>query len=130
MGAASATIRAEPDGGVYRCVVPAPADAGSLGALFDRLAAIERERRADGRADPLRLLLVAQGEGTMDAEARQVVYQRHQEFDERYVAVLGTSVLQEFLVNFLVQATGHKTTRYFRDEAAALAWLGEPPHDP
>jgi len=120
--ALATTISVEDD--VVRCHVPAT-DAPAIAGFFDELARFERERRARGETAPLRILYHIRGQHMPDPDARRVIYHRWREFDRRFVAVVGKAGIQEFIVSFLVQATGHGKTRYFTDEAKALAWLRE-----
>lgn len=112
------------DGDVVRCSIPMTG-ANDITRLFDSLSRLEAERRARSDDAPLRILYSIRAQRMPDADARRVVYQRWREFDGRFVAVVGKAGIQEFIVSFLVQATGHRNTRYFTDEARALAWLRE-----
>jgi len=78
-----------------------------------------------GRRDARRILVDLRRATGMEDGLRGSVYRRHREFEGRRVAVLGASQLQEFVVMFLVAATGHRGTRYFTDEQAARKWLAE-----
>ncbi|GEM_PF-5654389 len=75
-----------------------------------------------------RLLIDVRGSVALKQGFRAVVYKRHHELDGRRIAVVGSSRLQEFLVSFLLAATGHANARFFHEEPTARAWLREEPH--
>lgn len=119
MSAASLAVdpfEAEDDLLVYRATRTAP---GSDTAWFFDEVAKRRQPR---------LLLDVRGAPQARSDVRAVVYRRHRELDGRRIAIVGEGGLQEFVVSFLLAATGHRDARYFHDEAPARAWLREAPH--
>jgi hypothetical protein len=81
-----------------------------------------------GKRGQRKLLIDMRGSGAVTQGFRTVVYKRHHELDAHRIAVLGNSRFQEFVVSFLLAATGHAGARYFHEEAAARAWLREERH--
>lgn len=83
--------------------------------FFDELA----------RRDPARVLVDVRRVGPARDTSRSVVYRRHGELAGRKIAILGSSRVQEFVITFLMAATGNRSARFFTDEDAARAWLRE-----
>lgn len=114
---ASPSMRLE--GGLLRCdAAAALAEGHDATSFYDEVRRIEIAMRR-----PLAMLVDIRGLPSAAFKDRATAYRRRREWEPRRVAVLGDSKFQEFVVNFLVAATGHERSRYFTDEASALQWL-------
>ena len=109
------------DGDVLLVDAPAAIQAGlAADSFFDEMLRIERHTQR-----PLAMLVDVRGLPPAAFNERAVAYRRRAEWSQRRVAVVGESRFQEFVINWLVDATGHRRARYFTDEALARAWLAE-----
>lgn len=64
---------------------------------------------------------------TLGPEARRVCYRRASEVSRRRIAVVGATGFHRALVGFMVAAMRQQGTRFFKDEAEAMRWLGAGP---
>ncbi len=97
--------------------------AADIEEFFDGLAKLRKEVAAAGEAPPFPLLADCADVRRVGAEARAVTYRRKAEVGDWRIAVVGHTVFQRLLVEFLRLATGARHVKYFTDEADARDWL-------
>lgn len=112
------------DGLVY-FVAPEPEPtAQEIEDFFDGLAILEKQAAAHGEVPPYRLLVDCASMQRLGAAARAVTYRRKREVAPWRIAVVGHTVFQRMVVEFLRIATGVRGVKYFTDESKAREWLG------
>lgn len=110
-------------GNVDQYLAPPQPTAHTVNAFFDALPSLEARLAEEGRSPPFRLLVDMGEAHRLDAEARAVIYRRKTEVASWKIAVVGHSLAQRILVEFLRMATRLTNVKYFTDQARALAWL-------
>lgn len=95
-----------------------------IGSIMDAFNDLDTRTAPSRKGAPLRLLCDTRFSRNPARADRRPMYERHHEFNDRRVAILGNTTIQKILLDFILAATGHRGhVRFFTDETEALAWL-------
>lgn len=111
--------------GIDCFVAPEDPSAEDVDGFFDGLATLRRHAEAESVSPPFRLMVDCTAMQRLHARARAVTYRRKGEVQDWRIAVVGRTVFQRLVVEFLRVATGVRGVKYFTDEARARQWLAD-----